>query len=77
MLHLLLSGSPLALCLMAAAALVAALSSLLLAAAFILLVLRADRSDMTAISHELSNCLSRQRGVGVVAGRWRQGSSQA
>lgn len=71
MLHALLSGSPLALCLMAAAALVTALSSLLLAVAFISLVFRADRSDITAIAHELSSCLSRQRGVGAVS-RWRQ-----
>ena len=72
MLHILLNGSPLALCLMAAAAFVGALSSLLLAVAFILLVFRAGPGDMPAIAHELGNCLSRQRGI-EAAGRWRQG----
>lgn len=62
MLHLLVSGSPLALCIMAIAALARALPSLLLGLAFIVLVCKADRSDMPAIAHELSRCFSRQRG---------------
>ena len=62
MLHLTLTGSPLALGLMAITALATALSRLLLGLAFIVLVSKADRGDLPAIAHELSHCFSRQRG---------------
>jgi len=62
MLTMLLSGSPLCLCLAGIAAIVTASSSLLSGVAFILLICRADRGDLPAIAHDLSHCFSRQRG---------------
>lgn len=62
LIRLLLSGSPLALCLIAASALGAALSRLLLTLAFLLLVCKAERGDMPVIARELSSCFSRQPG---------------
>jgi hypothetical protein len=57
---MLLGGSSLGLCLAGIAAIVTALSSLLLSVAFILLICRADRGDLPAIAHDLSDCFSRK-----------------